>query len=168
LAVCSNDQVLTADSTAVTGLKWAAPAGGGKVLQVIFANTSTTATSNSTTYADTNLTATITPSSATSKVMVLVTQNGVSVDSTASQGLKLKLLRGATDLAIVSDDFGKNTGNQFLIGMSAAINWLDSPATTSATTYKTQFARTQSTGTVYCQSANATATSSIILLEIGA
>ena len=147
---------------------WATPSGGGKVLQAVFASTTTVATSNTTTYADTTLTATITPTLNTSKVMVLVTQNGLTVDTTLNQGLKLKLLRGSTDLAIVSDNWGQNTGNQFLIGMNASINWLDSPATTSATTYKTQFARTQSSGTVYVQSATTTATSSIILLEVGA
>ena len=50
------------------------PAGvGGKVLQVVNAHTGTQATSNSTTYADTGLTATITPSSTSSKILVLMT-----------------------------------------------------------------------------------------------
>ena len=49
LAVGTNGQVLTADSTASTGLKWATPAGGGKVLQVVQAvtTTATTITSSS-------------------------------------------------------------------------------------------------------------------------
>jgi len=57
----TNGQVLTADSAEVLGLKWAAPAGGGKVLQVVQATTSTAVDLNTTTYTDTNITASITP-----------------------------------------------------------------------------------------------------------
>ena len=68
LAVGTNGQVLTADSTAATGLKWATAAGGGgKVLQVVNASTGTQVTNSTTTHADTTLTASITPSSASSR-----------------------------------------------------------------------------------------------------
>jgi hypothetical protein len=97
LAVGANDTVLTADSAEATGLKWAAPAGGGKVLQVIAAYTSTSTSNSTTTYADTTLTATITPSSATSKVLVLVSQNGVLKNTPNDyQGVDLALLRTTT------------------------------------------------------------------------
>ena len=66
LAVGTNGQVLTADSTEATGIKWATPAGGGKVLQVVQGTTSTSTTIATTTYTDTTLTATITPSAASS------------------------------------------------------------------------------------------------------
>ena len=74
LAVGANNTVLTADSSTATGLKWAAAAGGGKVLQVVSATTGTSTTISSTTYTDTTLTATITPSATSSKVLVLVSQ----------------------------------------------------------------------------------------------
>jgi len=67
LAVGTNGHTLVADSAETTGLKWAAPAGGGKVLQVVSATTSTNASTATATYIDSNLTASITPSSATSK-----------------------------------------------------------------------------------------------------
>jgi hypothetical protein len=59
--------VLTAASGEATGLQWAAAAAGGKVLQVVQATNSTAAANSTTTYADTNLTASITPSAATSE-----------------------------------------------------------------------------------------------------
>ena len=62
LAVGTNAQVLTADSTAATGIKWASPAGGGKVLQVVTANITTDTIISSTSYTDTSMTITITPS----------------------------------------------------------------------------------------------------------
>ena len=60
LPVGTNGQILVADSTASTGLKWATPV-NGKVLQVINATTTTSTASTTSTYADTTLTASITP-----------------------------------------------------------------------------------------------------------
>ena len=48
LAVGANGTVLTADSTESTGLKWATPAGGGKLLQVVSATTTSSVTNATT------------------------------------------------------------------------------------------------------------------------
>jgi hypothetical protein len=165
LAVGANNTVLTADSSTATGLKWAAAAGGGKVLQVISATTSTNATNTTGTYADTNLSASITPSSSSSKVLVLVAQNGCYKDG--ATGVGLKLLRGSTDIMQIANYAGydgSNTGRAVVSGI--ATNYLDSPATTSSTTYKTQFANPEPSGTVGVQGYSCI--SSITLLEIGA
>jgi hypothetical protein len=172
LAIGTNGQVLTADSTAATGIKWAAAAGGGgKVLQVVHASTATTASSTTTTFADSNLTATITPTLNTSKILVIVSQNGVQKDPTAAQGVKLQLLRGATVLSSIVDNAGW-TNSAIYNNVGVPFTWLDNPATTSATTYKTQFAcYTQPGGsTVYVNAGQgATANvSTITLMEIGA
>jgi len=169
LAAGTNSYILTADSAEATGLKWAAPAGGGKVLQVVSANYSTSTSSSSSTLADTGLTASITPTLSTSKVLVMVHQNGCGKSSqNAGSNLLLNLLRGATSLVT---DFAGAAGftnsalyNQF---GSCSIAYLDSPATTSSTTYKTQFKNAGgSFVSVFVQDGSSTST--ITLLEIGA
>jgi hypothetical protein len=63
------------------------PASGmptGSVIQTVQATYGTQVSTSSSTYIDTGLTATITPSSATSKIMVIVCQNGLHVDNSAT------------------------------------------------------------------------------------
>lgn len=140
--------------------------GFGKVLQVV-QGTTTVATFNGTsTYADTNLSATITPSSVNSKILILVSQNGCQKTSgNASSGLNLKLLRGATDLGTFEIAAGY-TGTTLTNTFSVSFNYLDSPETTSSTIYKTQFANYVNASGVYVQG-NPGDKSTIILVEIG-
>ena len=172
LAVGTNDFILTADSSTATGVKWAAAPGGGKILQVVTATTST-ATSNATnTYADTTLTANITPSSASSRVMVFVMHPFTAIKGAQEVSIDVQLLRDAT--VIHNPPSGVNS---FFLGGAASSAWtniehfgilnfsiLDSPATTSAITYKTQF-KAPNAGTIQVQRNSYTST--IILLEVG-
>ena len=164
----SNGNVLTVDTSTATGLAWTAPAGGGKVLQVVSATYSTVTSSSSSTFADTGLTASITPSSATSKVLVIVSQNGCSKNQTSTnQQLRIQLLRGATQ--IIADFAGGATytgSSLFLYVGSCSANYLDDPNTTSSTTYKTQFRTVGNSDGVSVQTDSSTST--ITLLEIGA
>ena len=170
LPVGTNAQILVADSTASTGLKWATPSGGGKVLQVVHAKTLTYTLMNSTTYADTTLTATITPTLNTSKILVIVNQNGCGKESgNVGTALHLKIVRGATDILLMGDVFGWTNTSLENSGLSVGATFLDSPATTSATTYKTQMKSQVSGQNVKVQNYTATANtnSTITLMEIG-
>jgi hypothetical protein len=165
LGVGTNGHTLVADSTETTGLKWQAPAGGGKVLQVVSATTSTQTESTSTTYADTTLTATITPSSASSTILVLVHQTGITKWNSATE-IFLRLMRGSTQI-LEFEKFAGYTGTTSYNSVGGSgCSYKDSPATTSATTYKTQFKTGSSGQSVYVQMGSGH--SSITLLEIGA
>ena len=177
LAVGTNGQILTADSTASTGLKWAAAPSSGKILQVITAQSTTSTTINSTTYTDTTLTATITPTSASSRIMVLVSQ-AVEYSIPASLvSIGCRILRGATTIfdGGLSADRLKITGASVVEhGLRLDMMYVDSPATTSATTYKTQ-GRMSATGSGETSTYQAVspwggsaAPSTIILMEVGA
>ena len=172
LAVGSNDQVLTADSSTATGLKWATPAGGGKVLQVVQATQSTATTVASTTRTDTGLTASITPSSASSKILVMVSQPTTLFRfSDAIKGF-VYLMRGSTDIVPSEQTPGFTFSGSSLAEVYTlwTYNYLDSPATTSSVTYKTQgrVSTTANSGVIYFQLQAANAPSTMILMEIGA
>jgi hypothetical protein len=138
---------------------------GGKVIQVVNATLTTETSSVTATFADTGLTASITPLFATSKILVLVDHTGC-YSSNGTNLLAISLLRNATSIVTKFEGYGGYTGvNQSAFGGSST-NFLDSPATTSATTYKTQLANLNATGTVSVGRGPSIAT--ITLMEVAA
>ena len=118
----------------------------GTVLQVVSTTKTDTFTSSATGPIDiTGLSVTITPKYATSKVFVMFNTHIVGFDA----GTGIRLLRGSTNLALGDADGSKarmtaigmysnaSSPNQY-DGGSTNASFLDSPATTSATTYKLQ------------------------------
>jgi dipeptidyl aminopeptidase/acylaminoacyl peptidase len=180
LGVGSNGQVLTADSTASTGLKWAAAPSAGKILQVVSTNKSDTFSIASTTYTDvTGLSVTITPNANTSKIYVIASINHQGTFGSCASALRL--MRDSTAIA-VGDAAGsrlqESTEAYAVDGsgiLSGSIVIVDSPATTSAVTYKIQQKATAS-GTAYINRSSTDtnsgsygrAFSSITVFEIGA
>jgi len=142
----------------------------GTILQVVTGTTSTVTANATNNYEDTGVTATITPTATTSKVLAIA-EHYINVDGSTSKYLGIRLLRGATVIhEPVADatgpyDFGDNT----YFNTRASVTVLDSPSTTSATTYKTQFRRYGAGGTVRVNgdgSQTQASTSRIILMEV--
>lgn len=178
LAVGTNGHVLTADSTTATGLKWAAAAGGGKVLQVVSAHKSDAFTTTSTSFTDvTGLSVSLTPATTGSKVLLIV--NLKVSNSSYTEGTISTLLRGSTEIAnSTSNGFDRlaryndqgSTSPQMVYTHNSTINFLDSPSTTSSTTYKIQMKVSGGTGTLNRPGYDpgVWGTSTITALEIGA
>lgn len=142
--VGTNGQVLTADSTLTNGLKWSSVSATPRIGQVVTAETSTTTTTTSTSFVDaTNMTVTITPTSATSKILILssfVLQSYAS--GSGGPGGEYQIVRDSTSVMAGSFTWTNSSTSGILINEPVAMTYVDSPSTTSATTYKIQFART--------------------------
>jgi hypothetical protein len=126
----------------------------GTVLQTVTATTSTVVTESSGTWTDSALSASITPKSSSSKVLVIVSQSMYNYAAGGSYiAMDIRLLRGATSLHVTADAgfarTGASTGTDIVHQYS--INYLDSPATTSSVTYKTQIAKKHASSSVYSQ-----------------
>ena len=156
-----------AGTLTATGKLVASSMPAGSVLQVVNGTTTTQTSSSTGTFVDTTLSASITPSSTSSKILVLVNQVSCG-KSTNDTTLQLKLLRNSTDL-IRFEGVGAWTGSAAtnFIG-SCSTCYLDSPATTSATTYKTQMSAFSPVAVVYTQFnvGAGVSTSTITLMEI--
>lgn len=159
---------LTLDGTAgITFNNSTTQASAGVVLQVVNATTNTSTSNTTTTFSDTTLTATITPKFATSKILVIAAVNGIEKGpGNSGNACALKLVRNSTDLITFNRYAGYTNSLLGLIVPSGVTNYLDSPSTTSATTYKCQFKNEVAASYVYVQANNDVST--ITLMEIAA
>lgn len=156
------------------GSAWAAVGGAAGILQALSTTKTDTFTTTSTSFVDvTGVSQAITPSSSSNKVLVTVT--GVGNVNSATDIYRLNLVRDTTNI-------GQSTGGgiynetAFIFTASSshgtpfAMSFLDSPSTTSATTYKLQLAVTGGTGAIGRTAANANtgAITTITVMEVSA
>lgn len=123
--------VANASLSSVTSL----PAGvGGKVLQIVQGSNSTQMSTTSSSLVDTGLTASITPSSSSNKVLIIVDAQG---QFPANTGFGNAIIRGSTAI-FQTNNYSNYDSQSTQTNTRASYCYLDSPSTTSATTYKLQ------------------------------
>jgi hypothetical protein len=166
--------ILTTASSGQSIPKAALPT--GSVLQVVQAVSSAQQATTSNTYTDISFfSVSITPNFATSKILAIVNVNGV-YSGQLLTGLQTRLRRDSTDIAFGSCYGSYHGGATDAEVGSVVMQILDSPATTSAITYKVQF-RTRTAGNSVIVNLNdsgnvqindASTNSAITLMEIAA
>ena len=140
----------------------------GHTIQTVRTEYRTYASSASTSFAATGLTATITPTSTSSKILAHVIMNGMYMTGDANH-IKIHLYKASSSVATLTTTAGyKSAGDEPSYGVYTNVyEHLDSPSTTSATTYTVYWA--VSAGTAYINNYNVGTTSnlsSITLQEI--
>ncbi len=151
--------VLTTGSSGQSIPKAALPT--GSVLQVVQGTTTTRTTSTTSAFANTAITTSITPTSATSKILVIV-YCGQCDKNAADTQLDLRIQRSSTN---IFDASALNQGLSTALSTNITLSYLDSPATTSSTTYTIQLSNRNNAGTV---AVNGNGTATITLMEIAA
>jgi hypothetical protein len=139
-------------------------AAAGQVIQVVSATDSTARSTTSTTFvsASNTLSLSITPSSTSNKILILVHATAI---WSANNSVFLTVFRGATNLGDATYGFSNQGDGNLASGgtVQHSVNYLDSPSTTSATTYEV---RIRTSEVSYSHTINRQAKSSITLLEI--
>ena len=141
----------------------------GSVLQVVQASYSTEVTSSSLTFADTGLSASITPTSSSSKILIIVNHpECYKSQGNTENALRLNICRNGSQIVNFNHSLGYQASASRL-SFSTSYTYLDSPATTSSTTYKTQFAQGEGGNSlVSVQWYGSDSPSRITLMEIAA
>ena len=138
----------------------------GTVLQVVsMPVVSTEVTSSTSTYIDTGISATITPKSSTSKILVFTSVSGVAKNN--DTGVSLRLMRNGGQINVFEGRAGETGTSTFNNVGACSTSYLDSPATTSAVTYKVQFRSVRNLSFVAVQK-DTSSDSTMILIEISA
>ena len=141
----------------------------GHVVQVVNGTVAISATLSSTSFVDTGVAATITPSSTTSKILV-ITQHGWTHYQTGNVPITfyLNVLRGSTSIGSKAGTQGgaASSTNYFYGALDGTLHVLDNPATTSAVTYKTQVRAGSTANNMDMKISNGGGISSITLMEI--
>jgi hypothetical protein len=136
-------------SAAITAAIAAIPPSTGRIVQAITSQYTTTVSTSSSSLVSTGHFATITPTSTSSKILVL--QSGTmaqTADNAPTANSMLTIFRNGTNLAGSNGIMGNvNVGYYGSIYGSIAVSLLDAPATTAATTYTVYYRNSNSSST---------------------
>jgi len=147
-------------SAAIAGSKLVMPT--GSVLQVVQGQNTSTYSTTSSSFSDTGLSASITPSATTSKILCVVSEVGFIHGSGSSLHTYCNLVRGST---VINGTHAQGDGDSDMHYNASSQVFLDSPSTTSATTYKMQMKTSSGTAYVNWQ-ASSGYKSTITIMEI--
>jgi hypothetical protein len=158
-------------NTAIVGRIATAQQPIGAVLQAVSTTTTTLVTNGTGTYTSTGLSLNITPTSATSKILIMAwcpirygTNNGG-----GNVGIRINRASGTV---LMSNNLINNVNAIVDISYPITLSYLDSPATTSSTNYTIEFALVNSSGVYTYPTVNwnsgLTQTSTLTLMEIAA
>jgi len=142
-------------------------AGCSKIVQIVVANYDENVDSSSNQYAPTGLTATITPTDAANKILVVVFQNGLRKNGDCYGALRLVEAVQAVVLAYIETAFGMTDASvaENNVGGSS-LAFLNAPATTQPLTYFTEFNCSIFSGSGITSVQHNSATSSMLLVEV--
>jgi hypothetical protein len=168
--------IVNADINASAAIAGTKLSGAGKVLQVVSTTKTDTFSTTSTSLTDiTGLSLSITPSSASNKILVFA---DISSSTLAGRVISFTLKRGTTSIGVSGNtqDYGgtiaqyhnSNTSDSII---NNSLHFYDSPSSTSALTYKIQTRVNVGDTTVYINnrsSADSSTVSSITAIEIAA
>lgn len=139
----------------------------GCVIQVVQATTTTSTSTSLNTFVDTTLSGSITPKFATSKILIFINHTETyKTYQNASSDCGFNLCRNGSQIVQFNNQLGY-TGSAVGIIFSTSFTYLDSPATTSAVTYKTQFKNSDvAAASIIAQQNSTTSPSVLTFMEI--
>ena len=166
VAPADTDEFLISDAGTLKRLDASLIGGGGKVLQAVTGTSSTASQGTETSFTDTGLNVTITPSATSSKILVMAHTTGLidTNDSFVYFTIE-RQISGGSNTNIGDSSLGLSHMRGDAVNISnVMVHALDSPSTTSAITYEFQRRVSANSGAAMYQNVK----SNITVLEIGA
>ena len=136
----------------------------GKIGQVVNTTYSTLTSMDSSTFADTGITATITPSASSSTIHIFINIMGLQSAGTTNARMDFNIKRDSTEVAVSGANMWDQSGNVTIRNGGFAMNMKDTPSSTSALVYKVQFKAVE--GTCEVQRDGNSGASTITLMEV--
>ena len=156
----TSDKINLANNFAFTGTV----TGAAKIGQIVYGQTGTQVSSSSNSYVDTGITATITPSATSSTIQIFVGIMGLQSAGTTNARMDFQILRAGSGITTSGANMWDQSGNNTHRNGGFAMNFKDSPSSTSSLIYKVQFKAVE--GTCEVQRDGNSGFSTITLIEV--